>query len=212
VVLAEIPKGVRVCNRYVFGGLAGLQEPGQSLNLASGLAASDAMDVLSRIDGYRFGDLRVKHVSARLDLRRGTRQAFMRSARAAGRARAGRMLKVKLDVVHVGGRKETLTQTVKLPRRLRRGLHELTLTGTDSDDGAGDIFGAITTLIIGDQPEDSGGDPGHSSIKQLARSIRRVERWDGVNMRFDGARRASRGFRRDDVRLSGRVSVLLRVR
>ena len=212
VELAEMPKGARVCNRYVFGGLFA-SEPGFAVNLASGLAASDVVEVMSLIDAYRFGDLRVTGITANLDLMRGADQAFMRKLRLPRTARRGREVTAKIDIVHVGGRRQTLTQRFRIPSGARRGRHELTLTGTDSDDGAGDIFGAITTLIIGDEGEPSGGDPGPRSIKELRRAIRRVERWDGVRLRLDRRRgRGVRAFRREDVRLSGRVRAQIRIR
>jgi hypothetical protein len=212
VKLAELPSGVRICNRYVFGGTA--PSDGFGLNLAAGLAASDVVEVMSLIDGYRFGNLRVTDLSARLELQRGARQAYMRKLRLPRRISPGqRRVRAKLDVVHVGGRRETLTQTIRLPRGIRRGVHELTLTGTDADDGAGDIFGSIMTLIIGDEEEDQGGDPGPRSIKALARSIRAIQRYDGVHVKLDGRRgRGARAFRRDDLRLSGQVGASVRVR
>jgi hypothetical protein len=169
---------------------------------------------MALIDGYRFADLHVKELTARLELRRGTGQAFMRAVRLPRSARAGSRIPVKIDLVHVGGRKETITETVRLPRRPRRGFHELTFTGTDSDDGAGDIFGALTTLLLGDEgDEDTGGDPGPATLEELRKAIRRVERWDGVRMRVDRRRGHGRkAFRNADLRLSGRVRGFIRLR
>jgi hypothetical protein len=211
IVLAELPNGIRICNRYVFGGTAGPMAFG-GLNLVSGLAASDVAEVMALVDGYRFGDLRVTALNARLELERGTRQAYMQKLSVPPRVRRGQRVTVKIGVRHVGGRRQTLTQELRIPRGARRGVHQLVLTGTDSDDGAGDMFGAFTTLIIGGEEEDSGGNPGPRSLKQLARAIRGVERWDGVRLKFDNQRRrGSKAFERDDLRLSGRVAAFTRI-
>ena len=78
VVLEEIPDGVRICNRYVFGGTSAALEFG-GLNLVSGFAASDVAEVMALIDGYRFGDLRVTSLSARVELERGAARRSCRS-------------------------------------------------------------------------------------------------------------------------------------
>ena len=128
------------------------------------------------------------------------------------RVRPGQRVTARIGVRHVGGRRETLRQRIRIPFGIRRGFHELILTGTDSDDGTGDLFGAFMTLLIGDEEEDSGGDPGPKSLKQLTRAIRRVQRYDGVRMKFDAQRRRGRkAFVRDDLRLSGRASTTVRV-
>ena len=211
IEMVELPEGVRFCNRYVFGGTLGATE-GFGLNLAAGRAASDTGEAMTLIDNYRFGNLRVTGMTARLDLERGARQAFMRTLRLPGRVRRGQRVSARIGVTHVGGRKETITQTLRIPRDLKRGSREIVLTGTDSDDGAGDIFGSITTLIIGGEGGNAGGDPGPRTVPELAKALRNVERYDGVRVKVGGRRgRGSKAFRRDDVRLSGRVSAFVRV-
>jgi hypothetical protein len=212
IKLVELPDGVRFCNRYVFGGILGATES-FGLNLVAGLAASDTVEATTLIDGYRFGDLHVTSMEARLDLERGANQAFMRRLRLPARVRPGQRVKARIGITHVGGRRETITQTVRIPRDVRRGPREIILTGTDSDDGAGDIFGSITTLIIGGEGGSGGGDPGARSVKQLGKAIRGIGRYDGVWVKVGGRRgRGNKAFKRAELRLSGRVSAFVRVR
>ena len=111
----------------------------------------------------------------------------------------------------VRGPRLTRTFTVRIPS-LRPGTRRLTFRGLDLDDPESDIFGAlVTTLTIGeDEDEPPAGDPGPESVEELAGSIKRIARYDGVIVRASGGNYA-RAYRDPEVRISGQVSTSVRV-
>jgi hypothetical protein len=207
IVLRERSKPLRFCNRYVTG------EPDLTGagNAIAGLAANDVLTALGIIDAYKVSDLEVREVSARMKLQRGMRQAFMRSIKLPRRVRPGQRVRARVSLQVVHGPKLTRTYSVRLPSGLKRGSRRLTFVGTDAD--AGDAaFGDAITLILDDSEGDeqsTGGDPGPTSVSELADEITALGRYDGVGLR--NGEDTVRAFRDDELRLSGRVRTTVRV-
>jgi hypothetical protein len=206
IVLRERSKPLRFCNRYVTG------EPDQSGagNAIAGLAANDVLTALGMIDAYKVADLEVREVSARVKLQRGMRQAFMRSIRLPQRVRPGRRVRARVSLQVVHGPKLTRTYSVRLPSRLSRGSRRLTFVGADADAGD-DAFGQEIELLLDDSgdEEPTGGDPGPTSVNELADAITDLARYDGVGLRNGGDTVAA--FRDEELRISGRVRTTVRV-
>ena len=93
-----------------------------------------------------------------------------------------------------------------IPRDTRSGRQTLRLVGQDADQGAD----AFTTIILGeDEEENEGGDPGPSSLDELAAEVRATERFDGVSLRIGRVR--GEAFRDDEYRISGQAETSVRV-
>jgi hypothetical protein len=207
IVLREHSKPLRFCNRYVTGD-PDLTGAG---NAIAGLAGNDVLTALGMIDAYKVSDLEVREVSARVKLRRGMRQAFMRSIRLPSRVRPGQRVRARVSLQVVHGPKLTRTYSLRLPSRLGRGARRLTFVGTDADSGD-DAFGQAIELILDDSggdEEPTGGDPGPTSVTELADEITALGRFDGVGLRNGGD--TVPAFRDDELRLSGRVRTSVRV-
>ena len=211
IVLRERRTPLRVCNRYVSG--SALPEENGATNVVALGAAADALQALSLIDEYKRSDLHVTELSARLKLRRGQRQAFMRSVKLPRRVRPGQRVRARMTLQAVRGPRLTRTFTVRIPS-LRPGTRRLTFRGLDLDDPESDIFGAlVTTLTIGedeDEDEPPAGDPGPESVEELAASITSIARYDGVIVRASGGNYA-RAYRDPELRISGQVGTSVRV-
>jgi hypothetical protein len=205
IVLRERSTALRFCNRYVTG------EPDLSGvgNAIAGLAASDVLTALGMIDAYKRADLEVREVSARLKLRRGMRQAFMRSIGLPRHVRPGERVRARVSLQVVRGPRLTRTYSVRLPSRLKRGARRLTFVGTDADAGDADFGEAITLILDDGEDEAPGGDPGPASVGELADEIAGLGRYDGVGLRNGDD--TVEAFRDEELRLSGRVRTTVRV-
>jgi hypothetical protein len=211
IALRERRTPLRFCNRYV-SGVAPPEDAGATTVVASG-AAADALQALSLLDEFKLSGLHVTEFAARVKLRRGQRQAFMRSVRLPRRVRPGQRVRARLSLWVVRGRRLTRSFTLRIPS-LRPGRHRLTFSGTDVDNPDSEFFGAlVSTITIGDQVEEAPtGDPGPSSVEELADRVRAIARFDGVSVRVGG--RPGRGdpaYLDPEVRISGRVSTSVRV-
>jgi hypothetical protein len=145
-------------------------------------------------------------------LRRGLRQAFIRSVSLPRRVRRGQRVRVRLHLQVVRGRHITRSFRLRIPASMRSGRRHLSFRGRDVDDPESDLFGALVeTITIGDDDAGGGaGDPGARSLDALARRVRGVARYDGVTVRAGGRR--MRAYRDPDLRISGQGSVAVRVR
>ena len=106
--------------------------------------------------------------AARVKLRRGLRQAFIRSVTMPRRVRRGQRVRVRLNLQVVRGPRITRSFRLRIPGSVRSGRRRLAFTGHDVDDPESDLFGALveTITIGGDEEEDDGaGDPGARSIE-----------------------------------------------
>jgi hypothetical protein len=200
ITVREIERPLRFCNRHLSAAPADPDFSGTTSVVAAN-AATDVFEALSRIDAYTGRPPHVTEVAVRIDLRRGQRQAYLRSFLLPRRARAGERIRVRATLQRVRGARFTRTYSVRLPRDLRRGSRRLTFSGRDVDTADDSLLG---TIVIGDGEEDGGVEPGPGSLRELAAAIRSLQRFDGVRLRI-GDRRM-RAFRDEELRISGRAS------
>jgi hypothetical protein len=209
ISIAELERPARFCNRYVTNTadpLAG--------NALAASAGADLLQALSLIDAYQASPLHVTGVEANLRIERGRRQAFLRDVRLPRRARAGRRVRARITLQHIGGRVERRTVRLRLPSDLRPGRRRVVLTGTDVDLDAG-----LTSEII-ELDFDSGstgGKLGAPTVRALAARIERIARYDGVT-----AGRPGRGpddldpgepsYRDPRLRISGQAHASIRIK
>jgi len=208
ISLRESRRPLRFCNRYASAVAPPDPEAGE--NIVAAGAASDALDALGRIDDYKPRALHVTEFAARVRLRRGLRQAFIRSVVLPRRVRAGRRVRARLRLKVVRGPRITRSFRVRLPS-LRAGRRRLTFTGRDLDNPDSELFGALVEEItLGEEDEEDGtGEFGARSVRELAQSIRGIGRYDGVTLSAGGRR--ARAYRDADLRISGRASRTVRV-
>jgi hypothetical protein len=210
IAVRERRKPFRVCNRYASALAPSDPEAGANIVAAGG--ASDALSALTELDDYKPRGLHVTEFTAGVTLHRGLHQAFLRSVDLPRKVRAGRRVRARFHLQVVRGPRVTRTARIRIPRNLSRGRHRLTFVGHDVDDPDSDLFGAlIDTITIGDEDSGEGaGSEGARSLAQLARRIKRIQRYDGVRLRAGG--RATRAYRDPLLRISGRTSKSVRVR
>ena len=160
IVLRERKRPLRFCNRYTSAVAPSDPEAGENIVAAAG--ASDALTALSEIDDYKRRSLHVTEFSARVKLRRGLRQAFIRSVSMPRRVRRGQRVRVRLGLQVVRGPKITRSFRVRIPGSMRPGRRQVSFLGHDVDDPDSDLFGALieTITIGGEDGDDGGGDPG----------------------------------------------------
>ncbi len=211
IALRERKRPLRFCNRYASAIAPSDPEAGE--NIVAAGAASDALSALTELDDFKLRRLHVTEFAARVKLRRGLRQAFIRSVTMPRRVRRGQRVRVTLHLRVVRGPRITRSFRLRVPHALRPGRRHLAFTGRDVDDPDSDLFGALVETITfgGDDGEDDGaGDPGAGSLDALAARVRDIARYDGVTLRA-GDRRV-RAYRDADLRISGRGAATVRVR
>jgi hypothetical protein len=209
ITLRERKQPLRLCNRYVSALAPSDPEAGANIVAAGG--ASDALSALTELDDYKPRALHVTEFAARVKLRRGLRQAFIRRVELPRRVRPGRRVRARMHLQVVRGPRITRTFRLRIPSGVKRGRRELTFLGRDVDDPDSDLFGALVDTIIigGDDEEDSAGREGARTLDQLAARIKNLERYDGVRLRVGGIR--SRAYRDPGLRISGRATATVRV-
>ena len=205
----ELRRRVRFCNRYVTSATDPLTG-----NALAAAAATDVLQAVGLIDDYQASPLHVTGVEANLQIARGRRQAFLRSVRLPRRARAGRRVRARLTLVHVGGRVERRTVRLRLPSDLRPGRRRVVFTGTDVDAEAG--FDAELLELDFDLGSD-GGDLGAPDVRALAAQIAGLERYDGVfagrpGRDPDESDPGEPAYRDPRLRISGRTEAQIRIR
>jgi hypothetical protein len=210
IVIRERKRPLRFCNRYASA--VGPSDPETGQNIVAAGAASDTLSALSELDDYKRSSLHVTEFAARVKLRRGLRQAFIRSVDMPRRVRRGQRVRVKLHLQVVRGAHITRSFRLRIPGSMRPGRRQLSFLGHDVDDPDSDLFGALieTITIGGDDEEDGAGDPGARSFDALAKRVHDVARYDGVTLRAGGRR--ARAYRDADLRISGRGAVTVLVR
>ena len=209
ITLRERKQPLRVCNRYVSAIAPSDPEAGANIVAAGG--ASDALSALTELDDFKPRALHVTEFAARVKLRRGLRQAYLRRVELPRRVRPGRRVRARMHLQVVRGPKITRTFRLRIPSGLERGRRHLTFVGRDVDDPDSDLFGALVDTIVigGDEEGDSSGREGARTIDGLARRIRGLERYDGVRLRAGGTR--TKAYLDPDLRISGRASTAVRV-
>ena len=204
ITVTEIKKPLRFCNRYVSAS-GGQSEDGGSSNAVLSGAANDLGSALAAIDAYTGKAPNVAGVNVMLKVHRGADQAFIRSISLPARVRAGQKVRSRSPCRSCAAPSSTAPTRCD-PARRPPGRQTLRLVGQDADQGAD----AFTTIILGEDEEDNeGGDPGPSSLDELAAEVRATERFDGVSLRIGRAR--GEAFRDDDFRISGQAETTVRV-
>ena len=205
ITLAQVEKPLRFCNRYI-STAAGQAEDGSVTNAVLSGASNDLGGALASIDAFTGKPPTVSGVNVLLKVHRGADQAFIRDVTLPARVRPGQRVRARVSLQRVRGDRLTRTYTLRIPGSLRRGTQRLRFVGTDADQGES----AFTTILLGDEEEENeGGDPGPSTLEELAESVRATERWDGVTLRVGRSR--TQAFRDDDFRISGQAETTVRV-
>ena len=204
ISIGGLPRPVRFCNRYVSAFPADEDFVGTS-NTVAARASQDVFDALARIDDYQGTPPQIGEVAVRMDLRRGEQRAFLRSVKLPRRVRPGQKVRARVTLRRVRGGTIRRSYRMRIPGDLRRGQRTLRFTGADIDTADDGLLGAI----IIDGIDDGAGDPGPRNLRALAKSIRNLERYDGVRVSTGGSR--SRAFRDRDLRISGRAGTRVRV-
>jgi hypothetical protein len=202
VSLRELREPLRVCNAYAVDG--------EVPNALAGAVTDDMATVVGVLDGYRFGTLHPTAVDVGLRVRSGMSQAFIVGANVVGAARRGRAVTVRLHLRRTRtGVTSTRTIRVLVPSDTAIGSASLRLAGTPADIGRDPDDPGDLDVVFEDQ--DAGDGPGPQSLAEMRSAIGRLQRYDGVTAAFDGGS-SRRVYRDPTLRISGRVSVRLRVR
>jgi hypothetical protein len=206
ISIAEIPKPLRFCNRYISTS-AGPGEDGSTTNAVLSGAANDLGGALATIDAYTGKPPRVTGVNVLLEVHRGADQAFIRDVRLPQRVRPGQRVRARVSLQRVRGDRLTRNYTLRIPSDIGRGTRRLRFVGQDADQGAD----AFTTILLSDEDEEEneGGDPGPATLDELAEAVRGNGRYDGVTLRV-GRERAP-AFRDQAFRISGQAETTVRV-
>jgi hypothetical protein len=204
--IAELEKPLRFCNRYVSLAVGEDDNGGLSNAVLSGVI-TDLGGALATIDAYTGTPPRVTGVNVLLRVHRGADQAFLRSVKLPASARPGRRVRARVKLQRVRGGRLTRTYKGRIPRDARRGTQRVRFVGQDADQGDD----GFTTIILGDEDEgDEGGDPGPTSLRELASQVRATQRYDGVSIRIGRAR--ADAFRDEEFRVSGLAETTIRIR
>jgi hypothetical protein len=205
ITLAELKTPLRFCNRYVSLSVCQADD-GTTANAVLTGAANDLGGALSTIDAYTGKPPKVTGVTVNLKLHRGADQAFLRSVSLPAKVRPGQRVRARVALQRVRGSRFTRTYTMRIPPAAHRGEQTVRLVGQDADQGDS----GFTTIVLTDDDEnEGGGDPGPSTLRQLAEQVRSTGRYDGVNVRIGRAR--GQAFRDDAFRISGQADATVRV-
>jgi len=205
----EAKAPVRFCNRYV----SDVADALGSGNVIAGAASSDLLQALLLVEGYKASELHVTGIDAGVQIRRGQRQAFLRSVRLPRRARAGTRVKAALTLRHVRGKLERRTVKLRLPDDLPPGRRRVVFTGADVDSGEGDLFGLFEfELEFGG----GGGELGPPNLRSLIAAIDGIHRYDGVSARGPRGDHEDFGpglpsYRDPELRISGRARATIKI-
>jgi hypothetical protein len=204
ITLTQLDKPLRFCNRYI--SLAASEgEDGSITNAAVAGASSDLGGALAAIDAYTGKPPTVTGVSVLMKVHRGADQAFIRDVSLPARVRPGQRVRVRVELQRVRGDRLTRRYTMRIPGDVRSGRQRVRFVGTDADQSENGF-----TLVFGDEEEENeGGDPGPSTLEELADTVRSTGRYDGVSVRIGRTR--ARAFRDDDFRISGQADATVRV-
>jgi hypothetical protein len=210
IALAERPRPMAFCNRYVGGSPSAVGAP-----QASDLAAATAL-----IDAYNFGVLHVTSVDVVITLHHDLRQALLLSARGPAHVRRGTAARIVVNAQRVRGERVRRAVRVYVPLELEPGVHVVRLAGPPADDtGDGSSASLTDTFTVAfDDAQDtgSGDDHGPRDVAALARAVAAIRRDDGLTASFrdpggsDGTTPVP-VLRDRTLRFSGAVRVKLRV-
>jgi hypothetical protein len=213
MVLREVRKPIRVCNRYVSAGGAGGQLGFG--NIVASQAATDMADAVAAVDAFQFRALHVRELTARVRVSRGAKLAYLRKVHLPRTVRAGRLVRARLVLQRIRGDKFVRRVRLRVPDALSPGRRRLVFAGHGPDSGdAGliDIFGGSLSFA-GGGGGDPTGDPGPENVRSVTAKIRRIARYDGLTVRPPGPRdrKGDRVYRDPEFRIAGRAIARVRV-
>jgi hypothetical protein len=176
--LRERPKEpLRFCNTYVgAGGFDGVSGVG---------LVGDVTEATALIDAYDASPLHVTDVEVNAKLQRGLRQAFLVGLSGPHVLRRGRTVRLTLRLRRPRGGTFARSFSMKVPRDAPRGAHELRLRGTPADTPGGAALGSLVEALVGDglqSPDEEARGP--ASLDELGKSVKEIERYDGVTASF----------------------------
>ena len=213
ISVRERKKPLGFCNTYVGGG--------GNAALAGAPMIADVAQAVGAVDAFVLGPLHVTGVAVQLGLRRTQRQAFLTSLAAPRVLRRGRTVRLRVGFRQIGGRLQSRTVALRVPRKATRGTRRLRLSGTPADAAAG-AGGDLTDLFsvaidgTGDAPSQSGP----PTLNALAAEVAAVHRYDGVTASLrppgsdpnGGGSRERRVLRDPGLRFSGAAATTVAVR
>jgi hypothetical protein len=201
--LREVRRALRFCNRYVSDGTGYGETVG--INPVALAAGGDVSAALGVFDGYKGRPVHIERVSARVRQTRGQRQAYLRNVQLPERVRRGATVPVKMVTRVVRGPVRVFRFDWKVPTDLKLGERKLDFRGADADNGFGFFFDLlILEFLEGEQGYVDSEGP--RSVKQLARSVEALGRWDGVRLKT-----GQRVYRDGTYRIGGRDLVKVTV-
>jgi|GEM_PF-1006233 len=206
ITLAQRKTPLRFCDRYV--STAQTQADDGSLgNAVTTGAASDLASALADVDAYTGRPPTVTGVAVNLKLHGRADQVYLRHVSAPASVHPGQRIRVTATLQALRGGTFKRRYTLRVPSGLRSGPLTLRLLGRDAD--AGDDSLATTIVIGDDSPSAATGDPGPTSLAQLAADVAALSRYEGVTLRMSD--KSAPAFRDPDFRISGRAELRLRV-
>jgi hypothetical protein len=145
-------------------------------------------------------------MAARVRVRRGQHQAFMRDVVLPARVRPGQRVTARMRVRRVRGATETIRFPVRIPKSLGAGERRVRFVGSEPDTGDDDLLGTLTIDLGGEEEEEV--DAGPQNIRELVAAIRALERYDGIRVSLKGTRRA---YKHPTLRIGGRAETTVTV-
>jgi hypothetical protein len=168
-------------------------------------------EAAAHVDFFDLAPMTVESAEVRLRARRGVTQDVLVRADAPRRVRPGRRMRVRLTVQRRRGSRRTFAVAVPVPRSLRPGRRTLVIAGNGASASFEEaliieLFGALS----GGEPTARSAQREPRSIRELARTLRRMHRPLGIKARFK--RREPRFvLRSDEVSYEGKLRLRVRV-
>lgn len=201
VVIRELKKPLRFCNRYVSDGTGFGEFVG--LNPVAFSAALDASLGLEILDSFKGGPVHVLDTTAKIRQTRGQRQVYLRHVDLPRRIRRDETVPVKMVTREVRGPVRVFNFDWEVPRKLKTGKRKLEFRGVDPDNGFGFFFDELIIEFLDGGFFDT---EGPRSVKDLARRFRALGRWDGVRLKT-----RERVYLDDTYRIGGRAITRVQV-
>jgi hypothetical protein len=195
----ELREPIGYCNPY-FDGFDAVTDVGRATELVS---------------GFDFAPLHIREAAVSIVAGRGVVDEVLVGARAAGRARPGSLLPVRVRLQRRGGGRRTVTVRVRVPRDLAPGRRTLALSGNGFRSEVDLLIELIEVGLAGASVESRrdaarSAQSGPRTVRRLARRVAGLRRPLGIVARF-GRRDPQVVLRSREVRFDGRVKLRLRV-
>jgi hypothetical protein len=196
----ELSKPIGYCNPY-FDGFDAVADVGRAAEL---------------VNAFDFAPLHIREAAVSIAAKRGVVDEVLVGARAAGPARPGSRLPVRVRLQRRGGGRRTVTVPVRVPRDLPPGGRTLSLSGNGFSSDV-DLFLELIEIGLAGPSATShrtaarSSQSGARTVRRLARRVAALRRPLGIVARF-GRRDPEVVLRSREVRFDGRVKLRLRVR